>query len=262
MLDMVHVFRPWAQSSVQPTCRRVGIKDRMVSYVEVKEALRSQILDGSLGTGSKLPPERALAAEFGASRNTVRKATKALAADAYITNPRNARPVVIYESERRSASSDGDPHRGLDSDGKLAQDILDSSPLEVLEARLAIEPEAVALATLRARSDNICEIREALAASLAATDIVKFEYWDARLHQAIFRATRNTALIAYYQALNHIRNQPSWIALKKKSLTRERQRLYDRQHTAIVSAVVSRLPDRAKSAMRAHLESVRKAMML
>lgn len=235
----------------------------MVSYVEVKEALRSQIIDGTLVTGSKLPPERTLVAELGASRNTVRKAVKALAADAYIATPSNSRPIVTYEGGSTPASRVDDPHRvSVPGETLMAQDILDSSPLEVLEARLVIEPEAVALATLRARPNNIFEIREALAAGLAATDIVKFEYWDGRLHQAIFRATRNTALIAYYQALNQIRNQPSWIALKKKSLTRERQRLYDRQHTAIVTAIENRLPDRAKSAMRAHLESVRKAMML
>lgn len=238
-------------------------ENAMVSYAKVKEALRNQIHDGSLSAGSKLPPERALVAAFGASRNTVRKAIRELAADAYIVAPRNSRPMVIYQDAISSASRGSDPHRVLDSDAKLtARDILDSSPLEVLEARLVIEPEAVALAALRARSDNIFEIREALAASLAAPDIAKFEYWDGRLHQAIFHATRNTALIAYYKALNHIRNQPGWIALKKKSLTRERQRLYGRQHTAIVNGIVNRLPDRAKSAMRSHLESVRKAMML
>ena len=152
---------------------------------------------------------------------------------------------------------------GNGGDGKSADDyILDASPLEVLEARLVIEPEAVALAALRARSENIDEIRKALNESLAARNLADFEHWDAQLHQAIFRATRNTALIGYYRTVNQIRNQPDWIALKKKSVTAERQRLYDRQHSAIVNAIAARLPDKAKTAMRAHLESVRKAMLL
>jgi DNA-binding FadR family transcriptional regulator len=170
--------------------------------------------------------------------------------------------VAYAKSFELAASATGVDKRREQHDGNRHNYILDSSPFEVLEARLVIEPEAVALAALRARSDNIEEMRTALAASLAAKDLADFEYWDGQLHQAIFRATRNTALIGYYETVNQIRNQPNWIALKKKSVTKERQRLYDRQHTAIVTAIVNRLPDKAKSAMRAHLESVRKAMMI
>lgn len=235
----------------------------MVSYVEVKEALRHRITEGSWAVGSKLPPERQLVEEFGASRNTIRKAIKALAADTYVSTRDNARPVVIFDHEAASASQSAALRSSAEYEILPSERyILDSSPLEVLEARLVIEPEAVALATLRARSENIEEIKAALAASVAAKNLTDFEYWDGRLHQAIFRATRNTALIGYYHTLNQIRNQPSWIALKKKSVTGERQRLYDRQHTAIVNAIVNRLPDKAKSSMRAHLESIRTAMML
>lgn len=235
----------------------------MVSHIDVKEALRTRITDGRWAAGSKLPPERGLAEEFGASRNTIRKAIKALADDAYISVVANSRPVVIYANGGGLSSSfKGGGRAGSGDANDIDSYILDSSPLEILEARLAIEPEAVALAALRARSEDFETIRTALAESLNAKNLEDFEFWDGQLHSAIFRATRNTALIGYYNAVNKIRNQPSWIALKKKSVTAERRRLYDRQHTAIVSAIVMRLPDRAKSAMRVHLESVRKAMML
>jgi DNA-binding FadR family transcriptional regulator len=236
----------------------------MTSYLQVKEALRARITSGSFATGSKLPPERGLAEEFSASRNTIRKAIKSLASEAYLSTTENARPVVAYvqhgETGRMALTS---TERRSELEAEASDDpTLDASPLEVLEARLVIEPEGVALAALRARSENIEEIRKALAASLAAKNLVDFEYWDAQLHQAIFRATRNTTLMGYYRTVNQVRNQPNWIALKKKSVTAERQRLYNRQHTAIVNAIVARLPDKAKAAMRAHLESVRKAMML
>jgi DNA-binding FadR family transcriptional regulator len=235
----------------------------MTSYIEVKEALRARITDGSWATGTRLPPERGLAEEFGASRNTIRKAIKLLAAESYLATTENSRPVVSYV--RRNEPGGAHTARlngGRDSESAAIDNyILDASPIEVLEARLVIEPEAVALAALRARAEDIDEIRKALAESLAARNLQDFEYWDGQLHQAIFRATRNTALIGYYRTVNQIRNQPDWIALKKKSVTGERQRLYDRQHTAIVTAIVNRLPDKGKAAMRAHLESVRKAMM-
>ena len=66
----------------------------MTSYIQVKEALRARITDGSWTTGSKLPPERGLAEELGASRNTVRKAIKLLSAEAYVSTSENSRPVV------------------------------------------------------------------------------------------------------------------------------------------------------------------------
>lgn len=234
----------------------------MTSYIEVKEALRARIADGSWATGSKLPPERELAEEFGASRNTVRKAIKLLAAERYLTTNENSRPVVSYVkvSEPSASAARSNGARGGASDA-IGNYILGASPIEVLEARLVIEPEAVALAALRARAEDIEAMRSALAESLAARNLKDFEHWDGQLHQAIFRATHNTALIGYYRAVNEIRNQPDWIALKQKSVTGERQRLYDRQHTAIVTAIVNRLPDKGKAAMRAHLESVRKAMM-
>lgn len=234
----------------------------MTSYIQVKEALRARITDGFWTTGSKLPPERGLAEEFGASRNTIRKAIKLLAAESYVATTENSRPVVSYVKRSEPTAAAARTNGGRDVERSAIDNyILDASPIEVLEARLVIEPEAVALAALRARAEDIEEIRKALAESLAAKNLQDFEHWDGQLHQAIFRATRNSALIGYYHTVNQIRNRPDWIALKKKSVTGERQRLYDRQHTAIVTAIVNRLPDKGKAAMRAHLESVRKAMM-
>jgi len=44
----------------------------------VAEQLRDAILDGRFGAGTKLPPERELAAEFGLNRTSVREAIKVL----------------------------------------------------------------------------------------------------------------------------------------------------------------------------------------
>ncbi len=239
----------------------------MVSHTDIAKALRLRIANGTLPVGSRIPTERSLAEEFGASRNTVRKAIKSLQHDSLIAMRANSRPVVSRPNKLRREATPS-PIGSINNDGSELTDmhtgdayISASSPLEVLEARLVIEPEAVALAALRARNDNIDEIQNALAESIAATNLEDFEYWDGQLHQAIFYATRNTALIGYYHTINKIRSQVSWIELKKQSLTPERRRLYDRQHTAIVDTIVNRHSEKARSSMRAHLESVRKAMM-
>src|SRR5262245_35986819 len=112
----------------------------MTSYIEVKEALRSRITDGSWATGTKLPPERGLAEEFGASRNTIRKAIKLLAAENFLSTTENSRPVVSYVGRKGPGAGNGRSH---DSEAAAFDSyILDASPIEVLEARLVIEPEA------------------------------------------------------------------------------------------------------------------------
>lgn len=63
--SVVLPFRPAAR-------RRIG--------QDVAEQLRDAILDGRFPAGSKLPPERELAAEFGVNRTSVREAVKALEA--------------------------------------------------------------------------------------------------------------------------------------------------------------------------------------
>ena len=47
-------------------------------HEDVAEQLRDAILDGRFATGSKLPPERDLAAEFRVNRTSVREAIKVL----------------------------------------------------------------------------------------------------------------------------------------------------------------------------------------
>src|SRR5215813_11504844 len=47
-------------------------------HESVAEQLRDAILDGRFATGTKLPPERELALEFGVNRTSVREAIKVL----------------------------------------------------------------------------------------------------------------------------------------------------------------------------------------
>ncbi len=69
--------------------------DFMVAHTDIEEILRLRISDGTLAAGSKIPTERSLAEEFGASRNTIRKAIKLLEHDSLITTRANSRPVVV-----------------------------------------------------------------------------------------------------------------------------------------------------------------------
>ena len=63
----------------------------------IAESLRRSIRSGIYTRGSQLPSERALMAEFGVSRGTVRQALATLRAEGAIASRKGARGVVLAE---------------------------------------------------------------------------------------------------------------------------------------------------------------------
>jgi GntR family transcriptional regulator len=64
-------------------------------YRKVADDLRSAIMNGAYGPGTRLPSESELAERYSVSRGTVRQAFAALRADGVIASRRGARRVVI-----------------------------------------------------------------------------------------------------------------------------------------------------------------------
>lgn len=58
--------------------------DKKLKYYDLMQDLRQQILSGEIGAGEKLPSENQLAASYGVSRQTVRKALQILENEGYI----------------------------------------------------------------------------------------------------------------------------------------------------------------------------------
>jgi DNA-binding FadR family transcriptional regulator len=197
--------------------------------------------------GQRLPPERELSTQFGMARNTVRRALKSL---------EEAGRLVRHVGR-------GTFVRGLRHDGAipLASRIEQASPAEVMEVRLIFEPQASNLAAGRATAEDLQLIEQAYRNSRGAADVAEFERWDAALHLAIIRATRNTLLIEYCEAIGAARQQPQWYRLKQRSLTPEARALYDQQHGAIVAALRDRDTAAARAAMQQHLISVRDGIL-
>lgn len=212
------------------------------SAIAIEQELRRRIGDGLWSAGARVATERDLAAEFGAARNTVRRALSALVEEG----------LLIRQVGRGTFVRQARPATG----NQLALRLREASPAEIMEVRLVIEPQVAALAAARASTPELQAIEEALRHSLMAKGLAEFEQWDARLHLALVSAARNPLLADLCRAINEARNQPQWYSLKKRSVTPERRALYDRHHTAIVAAVRSRNAEAAAEAMREHLRCV------
>jgi len=220
------------------------IQNRSGERIRTAESMAADLVrrieTGEWPEGFRLPPERELAATYSLARNTVRKALS-LVGDRVVRS-------VGRGTHVRSQHGIGMPN--------FAGHLRSSSPAEVMEVRLIIEPQAAALAAQRATSEDLDHIDDCLRQSLRAKGLAEFEHWDAALHLAIFRAAKNALLLDYCDAINAARHQPDWFLMKQRSATETLRSQYNQDHTAVVTALRRRDADAARQALHRHLKRV------
>lgn len=203
------------------------------SAVSIAHELRDAIVGGRYAAGQRLPPERRLATHYNASRATIREALRQLTDQQLV--------------ERRIGSGTFVTYRQAVEEHEIAEE---TSPLQLIEVRMAIEPQIARLAVLHASNRDL----ERLAAALAAltqchADPECYSEADEQFHLALAACTGNPLMIWLYRQINEVRLHAQWAAMRGKVLTAENMRLYDRQHGAVVEAVRRRDADAAAAAM-------------
>lgn len=131
-----------------------------------------------------------------------------------------------------------------------------TSPLDVMNVRMILEPQAAELAATQASTAALSEIREAHEAATKTMDMEAFEHWDAEFHRRIFASTRNELLTNLDAMVQLIRNQPPWVEFKRRSFSSQRRLAYCREHERVLRALERRDACGAAKAMRVHLDSV------
>ncbi|MCB1882945.1 MAG: FadR family transcriptional regulator [Geminicoccaceae bacterium] len=197
-------------------------------------------LQGLIGrafpAGSRLPPERALAERLGVNRGTLRKALARLEAEGRITR-QVGRGTFVSEAPIETAGT--------------------ASPIELMDARLALEPAIAGEAALRARRDHLVWLDRCLAHGEGAEDYRAFEEWDVAFHRTIAEATQNPIFIMVMDAMRRMRGQEAWERLKRASFGPATRDRYRAEHRAVLQALEQRDQRAAAAAMFAHLRSVR-----
>jgi DNA-binding FadR family transcriptional regulator len=203
--------------------------------------LRRAILDGDYGYRERLPSERELASGYGAARGTVRAALKQL----------EDMNLVI----RRPGSGTFVRYRGHADEEDIAEQ---TSPLELIEVRLSVEPSVARLAVMHANAQDIERMEEALLRVEAARgDPELFSRADESFHLALAESTRNPLMVWLYRHINDVRGHAQWSVRKDKILTAERIAKYNKQHRELFSTIQSRDTPGAVSIMTRHLERAR-----
>jgi len=132
-----------------------------------------------------------------------------------------------------------------------------TSPAELMEARILIEPMIANLIVRNGTSADFLRMEECCTRGESAVSMPEFEVWDGALHQAIADATHNTFIKQVFQLMNRVREQGDWGALKMRSLTPERRRAYEQEHRALVNALKDRDEERARGLIMEHLVRIR-----
>jgi len=208
--------------------------------VDVVGAVKGFIREAGIEEQGRLPPERELAVTLGLSRGQIRTALNRLEAEDLIWRHvgkgtfLGARPKIVPD---------------LDALGDL------TSPREIVEARLILEPELVKLAAYRATRRHFEQMAECLDQCSRTTDREVFHTWDSRFHWLVADATRNELLAALYDCVS-ARHKAAWGKLRDMFLTTERMRFYTGQHQLILDAMMERDANLARSRMVDHLQAV------
>jgi len=225
-----------------PARRQSSRRDRRASVVDI---LTRMLEDERFLNGQRLPPERDLAEQLGISRRALRHGLERLEA---------AGKIWRHVGKGTFVGS-----RPLAEPG-AAWATVASNPVEVMEARLEVEPNLAALAAVRALPDEVRYIEHCLRRSKSAVDLETFEAWDKTLHRAIAEAAHNALLLAVYEAITVARRQTFWGDLQGKAI--EICGLEDiwAQHAAFVGAIAQRDAAGARHFMHLHLVRVRDSM--
>ncbi len=233
-----------------------------------RHRLAEIILDESrragLGRGSRLPTERQLAVDLGATRTSVRRALTVLEAEGRISREVGRGTFLREEpgastgdgataDEAGNADSVAEQYRGP---GGHPADQGGFAPADVMTTRRLLEPPAMRLVVAWATAADFEEIGRCLAGGERADSYDEFETWDLALHRSIMAASHSPLLTRLYSVIEEARHGRFWGDLKRRSASRERQRAYQADHAELVAALRARDADRAVEAMRAHLARV------
>ncbi len=140
--------------------------------------------------------------------------------------------------------------------GVILQRLTGASPMDVMNVRLIIEPQAAAAAVSNASVADIDALRHAHEMAASQDDLDGFEHWDGEFHRLIYSATRNELLMSLEEILDVIRKRPQWLRIKRAYVTEPRRQHYCRQHAEIVTNIANRNTNGAEEAMRQHIISV------
>lgn len=211
---------------------------------QAAEALLDRIRAGEWALGQKLPGETTLAPQLGVGRSTIREAIRQLAGRGVLATRQGAGVFVT----------------ALDQPEDWERIVRRADIVAVIEARIAIEVEAAALAAERRTPADLQALRRALRARAAhRSDLEQHVDADTAVHRGIVAASHNPILVDLFDGFTP-RSRAAMIDLLRIGRafgSDEDQRVHER----IVDAIGDRDADSAAALTRGHLIEMRAELL-
>ncbi len=217
---------------------------RHMNARDIAVDLRRRITTAHYAKDERLPPERAMADTYSVARGTVREALKTLEDMGFVERRAGSGTYVIWSNTNETNSV-----------------IETTRPLELVDARYAIEPQMCRLAVLHATEQDLALAEAHLGVMEAGSDSRDFADIDERFHLALADAAHNPMIKWMMQRCHQVRAHAQWARMRTLTLTPTIIAKYNQQHRAIVNAIRARDPELAARAMREHLDTARRSLV-
>ncbi|WP_026560674.1 MULTISPECIES: FadR/GntR family transcriptional regulator [Bacillaceae] len=214
-------------------------------YIQIYNQILSEIQSGSFNIGDKLPAERELCEQFGVSRAPIRQALSALELNGIIYS-RQGEGVYVKNTQILNHSD--------------SAFILDStSPEDIVEARMNIEPVIIKYAALRATDEDIEELRSTIQKMEEETKSgIYVPDTDEALHKGIAKASHNDLFIKIMAAIsNAMKQQEMWKLIRDRTFTRPDYRDVNfEEHKMLIKAIEEHDELKAVELMTTHMQNL------
>ncbi|MQY31963.1 FadR/GntR family transcriptional regulator [Nocardia aurantia] len=209
---------------------------------QAAEVLLGRIRAGEWPLGHRLPGETTLAAQLGVGRSTLREAIRELAGQGVLESRQGAGVFVT----------------ALDVVEDWESVLRRADIVTVIEARLAIEAEAAALAATRRTPADLRAMRRALTERAAASDPVEdLVDADTAFHRTVIVAAHNGVLLQMFDAFVPRLHHAMLDMLRIRPLA-DPEADHD-AHERLFEAIRARAADAAATASRVHLTALKAA---
>ena len=233
---MRHFQKSTADTSFPPTLNG-GVKDNVTQLLI--QRFQEMLREGVITQGTRLPPERELAAHFNVARSSLRQALKVLEIIGIITQK---------VGDGSYLNTDTSAVLSVPMEFLFLLD--DTSVEELTELRLLVEPGLARLAAQRATADDIALLRQSIKdLKSSSQDKLKLVSSDLLFHRAIFQASKNRAASSLFQTIH--RAMAKMILVTSQLVELEHTLSF---HKPIMRAIEQRNGDEAAALMAAHLK--------
>lgn len=221
---------------------------------DIAGTLRRQITSARFAEQERLPPERLLAEQFGVARGTVREALRQLEASGFVQRRAGSGTYVVWTDPAQIEA----PVAGAG----LLPIIETTRPIELIDARFALEPHMTRLAVLNATEADLAAAERHLEAMEGCKgDAEAFADADERFHLALADCARNPLLAWFMARVHDVRSHAQWGRMRTLTLKPEMIALYNDQHRAVLDAIRARDAEGSAAAMKAHLATARRSLV-